>query len=87
MDDNVVRLCVNGRKIEPGMNAQLYTLRDVTRLPRRLDEISAEHNQPESEIAAPRTERIHIPSAVNVTSSACRSGSGYPQVQSYTITG
>jgi hypothetical protein len=24
---------VNGRKIEPGMNAQLYTLRDVTRLP------------------------------------------------------
>src|SRR5215831_10071709 len=33
MDDNVVRLCVNGRKIEPGMNAQLYTLRDVTRLP------------------------------------------------------
>ena len=33
MDDNVVRLCINGRKIEPGMNAQLYTLRDVTRLP------------------------------------------------------
>src|SRR5215472_7479617 len=33
MDDNVVRLCVNGRKIEPGMNAQLYTLRDATRLP------------------------------------------------------
>ena len=33
MDDNVVRLCVNGRKIEQGMNAQLYTLRDVTRLP------------------------------------------------------
>src|SRR5215831_12322504 len=28
-----VRLCVNGRKIEPGMNAQLYTLRDATRLP------------------------------------------------------
>src|SRR5215472_15514066 len=33
MDDNVVRLCINGRKIEPGINAQLYTLRDVTRLP------------------------------------------------------
>jgi hypothetical protein len=33
MDDNVVRLCVNGRKIERGINAQLYTLRDVTRLP------------------------------------------------------
>src|SRR5262249_12606694 len=28
MDDNVVRLCVNGRKMEPGMNVQLYTLRD-----------------------------------------------------------
>jgi hypothetical protein len=28
MDDNVVGLWVNGRKIEPGMNAQLYTLRD-----------------------------------------------------------
>jgi hypothetical protein len=27
MDDNVVRLCVNGRKMEPGMNVQLYTLR------------------------------------------------------------
>ena len=35
MDDNVVRLCVQGRKIEPGMNAQLYTLRNVTRLPTR----------------------------------------------------
>jgi hypothetical protein len=33
MDDNVVRLWVNGRKIEPGMNAQIYTLRGVTRLP------------------------------------------------------
>ena len=33
MDDNVVRLCVQGRKIEPGMNAQLYTLRDATRPP------------------------------------------------------
>jgi hypothetical protein len=30
---DVVRLGVNGRKIEPGMNAQLYTLRDVTRSP------------------------------------------------------
>jgi hypothetical protein len=30
MDDNVVRLCVKGRKMEPGMNAQLYTLRDFT---------------------------------------------------------
>jgi hypothetical protein len=33
MDDNVVRLCVNGRKIEPGVNARLYTLRYATRLP------------------------------------------------------
>jgi hypothetical protein len=29
----VVRLCVKGWKKEPGMNAQLYTLLDVTRLP------------------------------------------------------
>src|SRR5215831_10464341 len=31
--DSVVRLGVSSRKMEPGMNAQLYTLRDVTRLP------------------------------------------------------
>ena len=40
MDDNVVRLWVNGRKMEPGMNAQLYTLATADW---RLDEISAEH--------------------------------------------
>src|SRR5262249_7818617 len=32
----------DGRKMEPGMNAQLYTLRNVTRLVIGLDEISAE---------------------------------------------
>lgn len=31
--DSVVRLCASSWKMEPGMNAQLYTLRDVTRLP------------------------------------------------------
>src|SRR6516165_9304586 len=31
--DSVLRLCVSSLKMEPGMNAQLYTLRDVTRLP------------------------------------------------------
>jgi hypothetical protein len=30
VDDNVIRLWVNGRNMEPGMNVQLYTLRDFT---------------------------------------------------------
>jgi hypothetical protein len=32
-EDSVVRLCVSGWKMEPGMNDQLDTLLDVTRLP------------------------------------------------------
>ena len=44
MEDNVIRLCVNGRKMEPGMNVQLYTLRDFTLMANwRLNGISADH--------------------------------------------
>jgi hypothetical protein len=45
VEDNVIRLCVNGRKMEPGMNVQLYTLRDFTLMANwRLNGISAEHS-------------------------------------------
>src|SRR5215471_3727567 len=32
-EDSVVRLCLSSWKMRPGMNAQLYMLRDVMRLP------------------------------------------------------
>jgi hypothetical protein len=58
MDDNVVRLCINGRKIEPDMNAQLLHVTRRYAIPDWwLDEISAAPS--EAKAASPYTQTKH----------------------------